>query len=171
MSLRRPTRGRRRCHDRHHHKDHARGVRCGSLVLAVKGFLAAVQQRILAERETMLATASIIEPPPHAKGGRPRVSPERIARVISLRDSGKSHRAIAAATGLTQRQVARTLGEAKKTVERPILADYERKERDASIAAMTREGLSASQIAVQFGISVRTVVRVRSQSTKEQRHV
>ena len=137
----------------------------------MKGFLAAVEARLAAEREAILADASIIDPPPRAKGGRPRVSPERIARVIALRDSGKSHRAIAAATGLTQRQVARTLGEAKKTVERPILADYERKERAASIAAMTREGSSASQIAVQLGISVRTVVRVRSQSMKEQRHV
>ena len=137
----------------------------------MKGFLAAVEARLAAEREAILADASIIDPP-HKAGGRPRIKSERIAQVLALRESGKSHSAIATATGLTPRQVARTLEEARKPAPRPMLADYERTERDSSIVAMTREGASASQIAVRFGISVRTVVRVRSQSlSKEQRHV
>jgi len=136
----------------------------------MKGFLAAVEARLAAEREAILADVSIIEPPPHKAGGRPRIKPERIAQVLALRESGNSHSAITTATGLTPRQVARTLEEARKPVPRPMLADYERAERDSSIVAMTREGASASQIAVRLGISVRTVVRVRSQSMKEQRH-
>lgn len=89
-----------------------------------RSFRAAVEARILAEREERLAAASIRECRDESPGavrqrtGKPfRVEPEVLAEMQRLRAEGHSTRYIGELTGYAQQSVSRALRRARRAQE------------------------------------------------------
>lgn len=122
-------------------------------------FLRAVESRIVAEREAYMSAVKLT--PTHKEGGRPRVPDARIIAVKQLRADGVMPKSIGQRLGLTVGQVKWILRQPNPRPSARLTAD-ERRERNAEILAMTREGKTARTIAESVGVTIRTVVRVRS---------
>jgi DNA-binding NarL/FixJ family response regulator len=138
----------------------------------VRGFREAVEARILAEREVMLADRAVLAAPTqHRVRGRPPTPASRIAKVKRLHESGMKYADIAARLNLTQRQVKRTLtetGAVRKWAPASCLTREEKATRDESIRAMTRDGMSTREISESLGISPRSVTRARASKQKDE---
>lgn len=103
--------------------------------------------------------------PTHKDGGRDRVPPERAAAVKQLRAAGETPSRIARKLGLTLGQVKWILYPPTPRPAARITSD-ERRQRNAEMMALAREGRSAREIAAAFGVNPMTVTRVRREARR-----
>lgn len=144
-------------------------------------FLEAVQRRILAEREQRLVSVAVA--PASPTGGRERVPDARVAEVRRRHAAGEGPTAIAEALGVTVGAVKWVLVSKSRAINRSEASKQQRREatrrgreaegrrarpsarvtaeeraaRDSYIAARSREGMTAREIATATGLSRRGV--------------
>lgn len=130
----------------------------------MRGFLAAVEARILVEREEVMASRAHVFPPPKPKGGRPPIPQARIDEAVRRRSEGATVDAIASEMRITRAQVKCALAEAVKARPSARVTKQERDARDAEVRAMTREGKSSTEIGRALGLYQRAVYLARKRA-------